>query len=257
MSPRNGRTSSTRTSPRVSVPVLSHSTCVARASVSNASECATSTPRVASADGRGRERGRCRERQRARARHDQHGQRRRERLRRIDEPPGHEHDGGTDQDAAQEPGGGAIGRLGESRPLGLRSFEQRDDAGQHRLARDGRDSHAKRCAEILRARVHARAALLGDGCRFTRQHRLVDASVGRIDHGAVGSEHFSRAHEDVVTRLQFNCLHVLDLGVPHASRGHGRKPGERIGDAAGAMPRDHLDVAAEREEEHEHGDRVE
>ena len=106
-----------------------------------ASECATSTPRRASAERGGGDRGRRRERERAGAGDDQHGQRRRERARRIDEPPDGEHHGRADQDPAQEPRGGAVGRLGESRTLRLRALEQRNDAGQHGLVRDGFDPH--------------------------------------------------------------------------------------------------------------------
>ncbi len=98
---------------------------------------------------------------------------------------------------------------------------------------------------------------LRDRSRFAGEHRFVDAAFGPFGHDTVGSEYFTGAHEHLVARLQFDRLHVLDLVVPHAPRGDGSESGERIGDAAGAMARHHLDVAAEREEEHEHRDGIE
>jgi len=80
------------------------------------------------------------------------------------------------------------------------------------------------------------------------EHGLVHAAFA-LEHDAIGRKHFAGPHHELIAHGEFHGLHVLGDAVAHAPRRHGREACEGVGDAAGAMPRDHLDVAPEPEEE--------
>ena len=101
-------------------------------------------------DGRGRG-----ERQRAGAGHDQHGERRRQGPRRVDEPPDREDDRGAEQDSAEEPGRRAIGRA------------SRGAAAPPAPARAGRRCRRAPCGPRPR-RPAPGAARRDSGCRRAR-----------------------------------------------------------------------------------------
>ena len=178
------------------------------------------------------------------------------RARRVDEPPGHEYHRRTNQDPPEEPGRGPVGRPRDAWPLCLRTLQQRDDAGQHRAISDRGDPHPERRAQVLRARVHRRAGVLRDRGGFAGQHGLIHASGAFCNH-PVRCKHLAGPDQQFIAGFQFGGLDVLHRAIAQAPRGDRRQSGERVRHAAGTMARDHLDVATERQEEHEHGHRVE